>query len=112
MLDNAKEESKRHILESPTIRSRFLTTKLEDSIKESREAEATHLAAMIREERERRKWGGIGRVTKKGAASVMRVEVPMADGTTRVCTTKADIKAALADMLGYRFGLGKSSELC
>merc|ERR1712197_219844 len=112
MLGEAKEEARHHILESPALRSRYLTTKLEEAIEESREADAAWIAAMIRAERERQEWGGIRRVTKKGAAQVMYVEVPLPDGTTRVCTTKEDIKAALAETLGDCFTLAKSSELC
>ena len=51
-------------------------------------------------------------MTKKGTAQVLYVEVPLPDGTTRVCKTKEDIEAALAETLGDRFGLAKSSELC
>ena len=99
-------------MESPALRSRFLTTKLEDAIKASREADAARIAAMIRAERERRKWDEIRRVTKKGASQVLCVEVPLPDGTTRVCTTKAEIEAVLAETLGDRFSLARSSELC
>ena len=48
-------------------------TKLEDAIEESRETDAFRIAAMIRAERERCEWGGIRRVTKKGAAQVLYV---------------------------------------
>ena len=113
MYKDCKEQTKTLIAEPPWMREQFLTTQLQDAMKNKKDEEAIKIKEILRNEVQKKTWAAIHReLNQKQNASVNRIEVPRKDGSTRECTTKESVEEGIAQEISSRFSRADSAPIC
>ena len=108
-----KEETKRHLAQSPWMRRQFLTDKLREALQKHDSEEAQRVKDILRNENQARQWAGIRRgLNQKRTGAFSTVEVPQPKGPPIKCTVKEDVEAAIHEEIDVRFGRADSAPIC
>ena len=93
-----KEHTKRYMVDSPWMRKQFLTDKLLAAIEGDRVEEAKRVKDMLRNEAQKKEWGGIKRTMGTGGSgAVMEVDKPVEGEKAIHCDTEETVVEALGN---------------
>ena len=99
--------------DSPWVRKQFLTDKLLAAIENNRAEEAKRVRDMLRNEAQKKEWGGIKRTMDTGGSGVVtEVSKPIEGKEAIHCNTKETIVEALGDEIFKRFERANSAPIC
>ena len=99
--------------DSPCMRKQFLTDKLLVVIEGNRAEEAKRVKDMLRNEAQKKEWGGIKRTMGTGGyGAVIEVDKLVEGDKTNHCDTEETVVEALGDEISKRFDRAKSVPIC
>ena len=90
-----------------------MTDKLRAAIDHDRAEEAKRVKDMLRNEAQKKEWGGIKRAMgKSGNGAVMEVDKPVNGAPDIHCDSKHTVKEAIKVEIGERFDRAESTPIC
>ena len=95
------------------MRKQFLTDKLMAAIEGKREEEAKRVKDMLKNEAQKKEWGGIKRAMGTGGTgAVMEVDKPVEGEKSIHCDTQETVIEAIGEEISKRFDRAKSAPIC
>ena len=108
-----RTQTKSLLAESPWLRKQFLSSKLDDAMRQHNDVEAKRVKQTLKSEQQRKTWGAIQRVTKpERAGAITHVDVKMQDGSTLRCDNKESMEDAVAKEIMPRFKRADNAPIC